>query len=443
MKAFDKTEDLGTKNVPRLILSYFFTALMGLVLNSIYNLTDTLFISRGVGDVAMGGVSIVSPFVLFQGAVSTMIGGGAATLVSIELGKKEYEKAGTVTFNAMILFYGIAIATTAFGLIFRDDILSLMGAKGEVFDCAKQYFTIILMGNVFSTGFSSIIRAEGKNIYGMIIWVVPIVLNIILDAVFILVLKWEVRGAAIATISAQILSFLFSIVFFTRFTTQKFTRKKLSATIIGSICKTGLPVLAQISSFSIIIAIVNAVISKIGGSNEVVAFGYIHKTIYYFIAPLMALSQAISPIISYNYTQRNTLRLKTVAKTSLILAISYSLLAIMVAEIIPNYIIKIFTNDSQIIEFGAFGLRLTSISILFMVVPTLLGTTLQSQKKTLRATIVNLLACVVATMLIIVMSKSLGFVGIWIAFSLSYGISSAICLVYVCIESYQLRKATL
>lgn len=442
-KHIDKTDNLGTENIPKLVFSFFITAFIGLVLNSIYNLTDTLFISRGIGDTAMGGVSIVMPFVLLQGAISTMIGGGAATIVSIKLGEKKYSEAGNYTFNAMILFYLIAVFITIFGLIFINEILRFLGAKNELFDYAKDYFTIILIGNIFSTGFSSIIRAEGKIFYGMLIWIIPITLNIVLDAIFILVLDLGIKGSALATVISQFVSFIFCVVFFTKFSTQQFKHLKIKQKNIFSIVKIGLPALVQIASFSIITAIMNIIISKISGDIEIIAFGYINKLIYYLIVPFMALSLAISPIISYNFGQNNDIRIKETLVFSIKIALIYAVFAILLAEAIPNYLIMIFTNTAKIISIGENGLRIIAISLIFMPLQMIIGAKYQAIGKTFMAIIIYSLNFVLIILPAILLSKSIGLNGVWLSYTIAYCVSAIIILIGLLINYYQRKKCNI
>ncbi len=195
-----KAERMAHDNIAKLVLRFSATTLVALIFNSIYNLTDALFVSWGVGDNAMGGVSIVFPFVILQSGIATALGGGAASLVSRKLGEGKAREAGEITLNAMLIFYATAITMSVLGFVFMHPLLRLFGATDEIYHYAKEYFVIILAGNIFSTGFSSIIRAEGKMLYSLLIWIIPISINIILDAVFILILGWGVRGSAIATV---------------------------------------------------------------------------------------------------------------------------------------------------------------------------------------------------------------------------------------------------
>ena len=190
----DKSSKLGTQKISKLVIGFSATVLAGLLLSSVYTLTDALFISRCVGDNAMGGVSLILPFTIFQGAVSTTVGSGASALVSRKLGEEKPYEAGSITLNAMFIFYITAVITTALGFIFMNPMLKILGCTGELEKYAREYFTIILAGNIFSTGFSSIIRAEGRMVYGLLIWVIPISINISLDALFIMKLSMGVKG---------------------------------------------------------------------------------------------------------------------------------------------------------------------------------------------------------------------------------------------------------
>ena len=222
-----KTQELSSGKISALVLRYSLTTFAALLFSALYNLVDTLFVSRGVGDTAMGGVAVVFPFMIIQGAVAQTVGGGAASIVSRLLGKRDNAAAGEVTLNAMATFYISAVLVSLIGFIFMNPILSLLGATPDILPYARQYFTIVLAGNVFSTGFSSIIRAEGRMTYALLIWLIPTGVNVVLDAVFIFALDMGVRGAALATVLCQFTSFVMSILFFKKYSCQSFTGARL------------------------------------------------------------------------------------------------------------------------------------------------------------------------------------------------------------------------
>ena len=291
-----KSERLVSGSVRKQVLSFALTALAGLVFNSVYSLTDALFVGRGVGDAAMGGVSAVYPFVILQSAIATTIGGGAASIVSRALGSGDKRRAATVTLSAMAAFYVTAALITAIGFAAMPRLLSAMGATGELYDHAKTYFIIILAGNVFSTGFSSIIRAEGGSLYSLLIWVIPISVYVALDAGLILGAGLGVAGSAASTVAAQFISFSMSALWFARFSSIPLKSARPSLSAVRSVIGIGVPSLVQIGSLSLISLIINNRLSVYDGESAVTAYGYMSRLVTFAVAPFTALAQALSPV---------------------------------------------------------------------------------------------------------------------------------------------------
>ena len=221
-KAQDKAQALTTAPVTGRLLRHLPYTLAALLFSAFYNVADTLFVSHGVGDLAAAGISVVFPLTVLQGAIAQMVGAGAGALVSPCLGQKDYRAAGRVTKSAMAFFYTTALGITCICLLFRTPLLRLFGATAEILPYARTYFTILAAGNVFSTGFSSIMRAEGRMDYSLWIWLLPTGVNLLLDWLLIYRLHLGIAGAAWATVIAQAASFCMSVLFFTRFSCQQF-----------------------------------------------------------------------------------------------------------------------------------------------------------------------------------------------------------------------------
>lgn len=413
---------LRNEKIPKLIMRYAFTTLIALLLNSVFTLTDALFVSWGVSVNASGAISVVMPFVLIQGAISTALGGGAATIVSIKFGEGKMDEAGEITLNAMVAFYATAITVTVLGFLLMEPLLRIMGVTGDLYAYAKQYFIIILAGNVFSTGFSSIIRAEGKMLYGLLIWVIPIAINIILDAVFILALGWGVRGSAFATLICQFTSFMMMVLFFVKFTKQSFTHSKIKVKRLGEIVKIGIPSLVQIGSLSVITLIINYVLSRVSGTLGVNTFAFVNKLIAFAIVPFTALTQAIMPIIGFNYGANDGVRVRQAVRFSLITATVYAVFAIALAEAIPSYLVRIFTDDKEIIALGASAIRILSASLIFVPFPLILGAAYQAEGKKYLALILYSLMFFCLLPFVFTLYKPMGINGIWLSY-----VISAIC----------------
>lgn len=412
-------EKLATKSIPSLVLSFAATTFAALIFNSVYTLTDALFVSWGVGDNAMGSVSVVFPFIILQSAIATAVGGGAASIISRMLGKGDAENAGNTAFNAMLVFYISAVIITIVGFVFMNPLLKAMGVTDELFPLAKQYFIIILAGNVFSTGFSSIIRAEGKMLYALLIWVIPISLNIIFDAIFILVLKWGISGSAAATVICQFTSFLMCVIFFTEFSSLKFKGIKPSFKRIGEILSIGLPSLVQMGSLSIMSVIINNVLSSVGGTMGVNTFAYISKIITFGIVPFTAIAQSLSPIVGYNFGAGKTLRVKSTIRFCIFVCFVYSLLALIVFRLFPSLFIRIFTNSGELISSGVNGLKIVTISLPFAFIPMIIGASKQATGNTASAFIIYSANLTFLIPSAFILSRFFGMNGAWWSYVLS------------------------
>lgn len=415
----DKSSKLGTQKISKLVIGFSATVLAGLLLSSVYTLTDALFISRCVGDNAMGGVSLILPFTIFQGAVSTTVGSGASALVSRKLGEEKPYEAGSITLNAMFIFYITAVITTALGFIFMNPMLKILGCTGELEKYAREYFTIILAGNIFSTGFSSIIRAEGRMVYGLLIWVIPISINISLDALFIMKLSMGVKGSAIATVICQFISFSMSVLFFTKFTSQKFKGAKLSLKTVSEIIGIGLPSLIQTGSLSIMSALFNNSLSKVSGETGINSFAYISKLITFGLSPITAFSTALVPVAGYSFGAKQYKRANQAADFCLRSSIIYGISAIALAFIFPEKLIRIFTDSEDIILLAANGLRIISFSLLFSSIPMTAGAFYQASGKKAGAFLMFSITVIFAVPLLYILPKYLSLNGVWLSYSLA------------------------
>lgn len=424
-KALQKTDEMGTASLPKLIAKYSVVTFCALFFNELYNIIDTLFVSRGVGDNAMGGVSIIFPFMMIQGAISQTIGSGAATVVSKLLGKREYEKAGSVTACAMLTFYITSILITILGLILLTPLLRLFGATDDIMPYAKEYFTIILLGNVFSTGFSSIIRAEGKMVYSLLIWLIPTAVNISLDAVFIYALDMGVKGAALATVICYFTSFLMSVIFFKKISVQKFSKIKIEPKMIWEIITLGAPMLLQLGSMSILFMIINKALSASGGTLSINTFAYVSKILSFAIVPFNAIATAISPIISYNQGAGKLKRINKTFNTSIIMCEIYSAIGIIMAFTMSNLCIKIFTSDTDIVNQGAAALKILSLAMPTAPLTIITGIYFQALGKKSQAILTNSLIVLLSLAAIIIFMKTAYTNGIYIAISIACLIAGA------------------
>lgn len=425
----DKTLEMATKPINKLIFEYSLTTFTALLFSALYNTVDALFVSRGIGDAAMAGVSIVSPFMMLQGSFAQMIGLGAGTIISNHLGKKEYEKAGNTTLTAMFIFYLTTSTVSIICLIFSNQIITLLGATNETREYAKSYFTIIALGNVFSTGFSSIIRAEGKMKYALLIWLIPTGVNIAFDYILIFIIKLGVTGAAIATVMCQFTSFLMSLIFFTKISCQKFNAKKLNIHETCEVLTLGINALLQSAGLSIITFIINSILAKEYDYTYITSFSYISKIAQFAIVPLMAVSTAISPIISYNHSGKKIERVKKSIKVSLIYCYSFSIVELIILLIFSKRFIMIFTSNRVIINQCVNIINILSASLLFLPAILIISTYFQAIKnKKISFIITSSLLVIISALILFLQSKC-----IWMSIPVG-------CLVTLIISIYLYKK---
>lgn len=419
MSKANKAASLGEGSVPGLVLRFAATTFAALLLNSVYSLTDALFVSWRVGENAMGGISLVFPFVVLQGAISTAVGSGAASVVSRKLGQGDPRAAGEATQTARAVFYLSALLISIIGLLLLDPLLSFMGATPELYLPAKQYFTILLLGNVFSTGFSSIIRAEGNMLYGLLIWVIPISVNIGLDALFILTFNWGIQGSAAATVLSQFLSAMMSVLFFRKLSVQDFKNARPHLKTAGEILAVGVPSLVQMGSLSLATLVLNRVLSETGGTAGVNAFAYISKILTVAVLPFTAVAQAVAPIAGYSFGAGQRRRIQKTFRFGLLLSFLYALLSFGVLCAAPTAFLRLFTDDAGVLEPGTAGLRVIAVSLWFLPLPLLLASVLQAAGKKLWSLLLYGASSVLLLPIAWLFAKRFGVSGVWWAYVVS------------------------
>lgn len=253
-------------------------------------------------------------------------------------------------------------------------------------------------------------------VYSLLIWVIPISLNIVLDAVFILVLGWGVAGSALATVLGQFTSFCMSMLFFKKYSVQVFAGVKISLHSIGEILAIGLPSLIQMGSLSVMSAFLNNILGGVSGTLGVNTFAYISKLLTFALVPFTAAAQAIAPIAGYNYGTGNWERVKKAVKFTLLLSGIYAVCALLLLQLAPSALLRIFTTDAEIISLGTHALRIVCLALPFMPLPMLGGALFQAIGKKLWALL--LYAANVAFMipLVLLFANTVGIGGVWWAY---------------------------
>jgi putative MATE family efflux protein len=359
----DEAQALGQEKVGKLLLRFSLPAIVGMVVNALYNVVDSIFVGNGVGEIGLTAVTIAFPIMIILMAIGMLIGIGASTLVSIRLGEQKREEAEIIVGNAFSLMVVAVVTTTATTLLFLDKILVLLGAEPEVLPYAREFTRIILLGSLFmhiGFGLNNIIRAEGHPKTAMATMLISAILNTILNPLFIFVFKLGIAGSALATVTSQAVSATWVLRFLTSGKGLLMLRRsnlRLKADIVWEIFKIGLsPFLMQIAA-SVVTVLFNYNLLHYGGDLAVAAIGIINRVSMLILMPIFGISQGVQPILGYNYGAKNYGRVIDVVRLGIIAATAISAAGFVVTQLYAIPIIRIFNDNPELIAIGSTGLK--------------------------------------------------------------------------------------
>lgn len=434
----ERNQMLGNERINKLLLKLSAPAIVGMMVNALYNLVDTFFVGRVVGKFAIAGLTVAFPIQMIIIAVAQLIGIGAASVISISLGKKDLEKANNVAGISMVLVSLVGILTCVLGLAFIDPILKLFAASGDVLEYAKAYMSIILIGNVFMTftvSTNSLIRAEGNAKVAMITMVVGTALNIALDPLFIYVFDMGIKGAAYATVISQFVSFLFIVSYFLSGKSTMNLAKhhfKLRFDYIKEMVTVGFPSFARQAAGSVMAVIINTSLVHYGGDVALSAYGLINKVTMFLFMPLFGVVQGMQPIVGFNYGADKYDRVKKAILSSIAVMTAMLFFSWIIVQFFPSTILKIFlplNGNEDVFAIGVPGLRTLLFGVPVIAIQIVSSSVYQAIGKSKPALVLSLLRQVILLIpLLLILPKifGLGLTGIWLAYPLSDIISTTI-----------------
>jgi putative MATE family efflux protein len=417
---------LGEDKINRLLIKLSFPAAIGMISMALYNLVDTIFVGRGVGTLAIGALSIIMPLQMLIFALTQTLGIGGASLISRALGEKDTHKADLAFGNLIVLTILLSISIMLAGYLFPETVLYFFGAKGEIVPYALDYFFIMLLGTPFlnyAMVFNTIIRAEGNAKTAMITMIIAALINIILDPVFIFILEMGVRGAAVASIIAQFISFSYIAAYFTRGNSSLHFHIKnlnLNKSITKEIFAIGVSPLGRHGAGSIVAALLNHILFSYGGALSVAVYGIINRILRVSFMPLMGLVQGFLPIAGYNYGAKKFKRLLDLLKISSIWAITTTNIIWLILMIFARDIIAIFSSDISLINQGEHALRIIILIIPLLGFQLIGASYFQALGKALPSFILSLSRQIFFFFpLVFILPRFWGLNGVWLTFPLS------------------------
>lgn len=436
--------ELGTQKVSKLLMQYAIPAIIAMTASSLYNMIDSIFIGHGVGPLAISGLALTFPLMNLAAAFGSLVGVGAATLVSVRLGQRDYDTAKAVLGNVVILNVLVGISFTVVTLIFLDPILYFFGASDDTIGYARDYMKVILLGNVVThlyLGLNSVIRSAGHPKKAMVATIITVLLNTALDPLFIYVFDWGIQGAAIATVLAQIVSLTWLFVLFTNKNELIHFSKgifRLKTKIVKDSLAIGMSPFLMNLAATFVVILINLGLKRYQGDLAIGAYGIVNRLTFLFIMVVMGLNQGMQPIAGYNYGARQYARVTEVLKLTIYWATLVTCFGFVVGMFFPHIAVSIFTTDKELLDMAAKGLRTVIIFfpiVGFQIVTTNFFQSIGLAKKAIFLSLTRQLLFLIP--FLIILPRYFGVAGVWYSMPAADFIS---CVMAALMLWHQFRK---
>jgi putative MATE family efflux protein len=443
----DKSKQLGEEHIGKLLLKFSIPAIVGMLVNGLYIVVDRAFIGRGVGELALSGVTVTFPIANIILAFGMLVGIGTAALISIKLGQQKKEEAEHILGNALTLIIIISILVTVLGLIFLDPMLIKFGASSETLPYAKQFITIILIGVIFQNigfGLNNTIRSEGNPRVAMFTMLIGGILNIILDPIFIFVFHMGTKGAAISTVISQAVNTIYVLYYFLGGNSVlkiRYNNLKLKLQIVKDIFAIGMSPFSMQIAASIVTIISNISLVKYGGDLALGAMGVIMSMAMMILMPIFGINQGSQPIIGYNYGAKKYNRVKQALKLAVLGATIITTTGFVILMVFPRQLISIFNKDPELIAIGAHGIRIYLFMIPVIGFQIVSSNYFQAIGKAKISIFLGLSRQVIILIpLLFILPRFLGLNGVWASGPISDALASILTAVFLFVEIKHLNK---
>ncbi len=362
--------ELGTKKISTLIKEYAIPGIIAMTASSLYNMVDSIFIGHipEAGSLAISGLAVTFPLMNISSALGTLVGVGAATMISVLLGQKNYKIANKVLANEVSLNILVGALFTVLTLLFMDPILLFFGASENTLPFARDYMVIIALGNIITHlyfGLNSVIRSSGNPKLAMGLTLFTVTSNAILDPIFIYVLGMGIQGAALATVLCQSMALAYTLWYF--LDQKKFLHlpRKQFFQIDWIIAKDSLaigmgPFLMNLAS-CIVVLFINNQLLKYGGDLAIGAYGIVNRLSFLFVMIVMGFNQGMQPIAGYNFGARQYSRVREVYVKTAMWATFVCTAGFVVSEFTPGAAVSVFTSDPMLKDLAVRGLKCMNI----------------------------------------------------------------------------------
>ena len=435
---------LGTESIGKLLMQYAVPAIIAMTASSLYNIVDSIFIGHGVGTMALSALALTFPLMNLGAAFGALVGVGAATLISVKLGQKDYDTAQRVLGNVFVLNILLGLAFTVIVFPFLNPILYFFGGSDETVEYARQFMEIILLGNVVThlyLGLNAVLRASGHPKQAMYATIATVSINTILAPIFIFMFDWGIRGAAIATVSAQVIALLWQLKQFNNANELLHFRRgifRLKRKIVFDSLAIGMSPFLMNLAACLIVILINQGLKKYGGDLAIGAFGIVNRLVFIVVMIVMGLNQGMQPIAGYNFGAKLYDRVNKVLKLTIIYATCVTTFGFLVGMLAPNLVVGIFTSDAELTELSATGLRITVMFFPIIGFQMVTSNFFQSIGMAGKAIFLSLTRQMLILLpCLLILPHFFGVAGVWYSMPVSDLLASLIALVMLV---YQFRK---
>lgn len=446
----ERQQMLANERIGKLLWKLSLPAGIGMFVMALYNVVDTIFIGQVVGPLGIAGLTIVFPIQILVMGMGMMIGIGGASLISRSLGARDFEKAERTLGNAILLAVILGVLIAIVGLSDSSFWLRLVGASETILPYAKDYLDIILLGTVFrifAMGINQLVRAEGNARVAMISMLIGAILNILLDAVFIIALGMGIKGAAIATVLSQVVTTLYIIYYYlfqgssVKVHMKNFVPKLI---VIRGIMIIGFGSFVRMAGGSLVAIIVNRTLVVYGGDLAVAAYGMVHRVMMFAFMPIMSVGQGLQPILGFSYGAKRPDRALKVIKLSAIVATMFSIISFLFILFFHAPIMRVFTNDASLVSAGSHAAMLIFLAAYLIGFQMVGSVVFQALGKAVPTFVTATSRQILFLLpLVFILPKFLQLDGVWLSFPIADALSFILTLALFIPQIRELRSMEL
>ena len=448
----NNTVSLGTDSLGKLLARYAIPAIIAQTAASLYNMIDSIFIGHipNVGADAISGLATAFPFMNLSAAFGAMVGVGGATQLSVRLGQRDYDSAKHILGNLVTLNVTVGLLFAIISFMFLDDILFFFGASEATLPCARDFMEIILLGNVVTHlyfGINAAIRASGHPKQAMYATMITVFMNIVLAPIFIFVLGWGIRGAALATILAQCTTLVWQTRLLSNPNELLHLQKgiyKLKADIVKGILSIGMSPFFINAAACIVVIIINKGLRNYGenGDTSIAAYGIANRMQFIFVMVVLGLTQGMQPIVGYNYGAKRHDRVKSTLILTIFWATLVTTLGFVICEFMPVTVAKAFTTEPALIKHAAWAMKTMCIFMPFIGFQLVTTNFFQSIGLVNKSIFLSLTRQVLLLIpLLLILPLFIGERGVWYSMPISDIIAAMLTVVMLILQFREWKKS--